>query len=101
MLCTKCNLRIGKIEIQRNEEGQTVNYILCDQCAKTFENYDLESSFSDNDFSIFNLGTYKNSSKVTDELAVELDSPISNITIRLLAILVEVDMIPSSFIIFK
>ncbi len=49
MLCTKCNLRIGKIEIQRNEDGQTVNYILCDQCAKTFEDYDLETSFSDND----------------------------------------------------
>jgi protein arginine kinase activator len=49
MLCNKCNLRIGKIEIQRNEEGQMVNYILCDECAKTFENYDFETSFSDND----------------------------------------------------
>lgn len=49
MLCTKCNLRIGKIEIQRNEDGEIINYILCDECAKTFENYDLETSFSDND----------------------------------------------------
>ena len=49
MLCTKCNLRIGKIEIQRNEDGQNINYILCDECAKTFENYDLQTSFSDND----------------------------------------------------
>lgn len=49
MLCNKCNLRLGKIEIQRNEDGQIVNYILCDECAKTFENYDLETSFSDND----------------------------------------------------
>ncbi|MBN2899725.1 MAG: UvrB/UvrC motif-containing protein [Clostridia bacterium] len=49
MLCSKCQLRIGKIEIQRHEAGQLVNYILCDECAKTFEDYDLETSFSDND----------------------------------------------------
>lgn len=49
MLCNKCNLRIGKIEIQRNEDGNMVNYILCDECAKTFEDYEFETSFSDND----------------------------------------------------
>jgi len=49
MLCSKCQLRIGKIEIQRHENGQLVNYILCDECAKKFEDYDLETSFSDND----------------------------------------------------
>lgn len=49
MLCSKCQLRIGKIEIQRYEEGELINYILCDECAKNFEDYDLETSFSDND----------------------------------------------------
>jgi protein arginine kinase activator len=49
MLCSKCQLRIGKIEIQRHENGHLVNYILCDECAKKFEDYDLETSFSDND----------------------------------------------------
>lgn len=49
MLCNKCELRIGKIEIQRKVDGEMVNYILCDECAKTFEDYDLETSFTDND----------------------------------------------------
>jgi len=49
MLCSKCELRIGKIEIKRYENGQLVNHILCDECAKGFEDYDLETSFSDND----------------------------------------------------
>ena len=48
MLCSKCKLRIGKIEIQRTEDGHLINHVLCDECAKTFEDYDLETSFSDN-----------------------------------------------------
>jgi len=50
MYCQKCNLREGKIHIINGNGEDRTEYILCDECAKSFENYDLETSFTDNDF---------------------------------------------------